>query len=95
MTDELKRQYAAALEETALAYFRKRDRIQYESSDMTYLHKFLGGPFRRTDGISPESATKDEPMFSVCSSFYVRCLMGCLPLSAVRLCAASFLSGCR
>ena len=69
MTEEIRKQYAAALEEVAMAYERKRDRIQYESSDLTYLHKFLGGPFRRTDRVSPEQAQKDAPMFSVCSSF--------------------------
>jgi len=69
MTDELRREYAKALEEVALAYERKRDRVQYDSSDMTYLHKFLGGPFRRTDRRSPEQAQKDDPLFSVCSSF--------------------------
>lgn len=69
MTEELRLRYAKALEEVALAYERKRDRIQYESSDLTYHHKFLGGPFRRTDRVSPEQAQKDAPMFSVCSSF--------------------------
>ena len=69
MTEERRQQYVKAFEETALAYFRKRDRIQYESSDMTYLHKTLGGPFRRTDKFSPEAATKDSYLFSVCSSF--------------------------
>ena len=69
MTEAERKKYAKALEEVALAYERKRDRVQYESNDMTYLHKFLGGPFRRTDRRSPESAAKDNPLFSVCSSF--------------------------
>ena len=58
-----------ALEETALAYARKRDRVQYESIDMTYMWKGHGGPYRKIDGLAPEYATKDSYLFSVCSSF--------------------------
>lgn len=69
MTEELRERYVAALEETMLAYFRRRDRVQYDSSNLTHWNRFKGGPHRRTDRLSPEDATKDSYLFTVCSSF--------------------------
>lgn len=70
MTNETRKLYAQALEQTALAYARKRDRIQYDSTELSYLWCLYGGPQRLTDGFRPEDATKDAFQFSVCSSFF-------------------------
>ena len=75
MQENTRKLYAKAVEETCLSYYRKYDRIQYESSHLTYLHPYLGGPQRRTDGFSPEEATRDSYRFSVCSSFFYNFLL--------------------
>ena len=74
MTEEQRELRVRALEETALAYFRRKDRVQYDSTGLTYWHRVDGGPERRTCGRTPEDATKDSYLFTVCSSFMYNCL---------------------
>lgn len=69
MIEEVRALRVKALEETVLAYYRRGDRIQYDSVNLTHLDRFKGGPHRRTDPVSPEGATKDSYLFTVCSSF--------------------------
>lgn len=69
MSEETMELRIQALEETARAYARKHDKVQYESIDLTYVRRDQGGPFRKIDGLAPEDATKDSYLFSVCSSF--------------------------
>lgn len=59
-----------AVVETAYALHRRKEAIQYESKELTPLHKDFGGPFRRTDGFAAEQATQDHYCYSVCSSFF-------------------------
>ncbi|MBQ7566268.1 MAG: S-layer homology domain-containing protein [Oscillospiraceae bacterium] len=57
--------------ETALAYLHRGHSVQYDSIAITEQGKYLGdgGDIRETDWTSPEDATPDNVMFSVCSAY--------------------------
>ena len=62
----------AAIAETAAAFWRKGAAMQYDSSPLTIYDKnnFTGkGILRMSDGASPECATKDRTVYTVCTSF--------------------------
>ncbi|MBQ7565943.1 MAG: isopeptide-forming domain-containing fimbrial protein [Oscillospiraceae bacterium] len=92
MTEEQRELYVRALEETALAYFRRRDRVQYDSVNLTHLDRFNGGSHRKTDGVAPESATKDSYLFTVCSSFGYNMFYNAF---GYELCGSPLLHTCR
>lgn len=93
MTEELREQRVKAIEETAFAYLRRGDRVQYDSSNLTYVDRFRnGGPHRRTDPVSPEGATKDSYMFTVCSSFGYNVLKNAFGFD---MCGSSLRHTCR
>ena len=61
-----------AVVETALAYHNRGAAVQYDSVNMTIQSKYAepdGSDLRETDFISPEDATADKTMFSVCSAY--------------------------
>ena len=74
LTEEQRLIRTKVLEETALAYLRKKDRVQYCARNLTYWNRYDGGPRRRNDGAAPEYAPKDSYLFTVCSSFIYNCL---------------------
>ena len=58
-----------AICETALAYHLKGESMQYDSAHLTYLHQDDGGIKRQSSYVSPEDATPDHTLYTVCSSF--------------------------
>ena len=58
-----------ALAETAYAYFRKNDRVQYDWKAMTIQDRRAIGISRLTTGDTPEMAAKDNIHFTHCSQF--------------------------
>lgn len=74
MTENNRSNRIAAMLETAYAYTRRKDAIQYSNSELTPIYRYMNGPIRRTDGFSPEEATQDHYRFTVCSSFFYNLL---------------------
>ncbi len=74
MDKTLRQKRIAAMIETGYAYVRRGDAIQYNETELTPVSRYDGGPFRRTDGFSPEDATQDSYRFTVCSSFFYNVL---------------------
>lgn len=74
MDNTLRQERIAAMIETGYAYVRRGDAIQYNEMELTPVSRYEGGPFRRTDGFSPEDATQDNYQFTVCSSFFYNLL---------------------
>ena len=91
LTEEQRELRVRVLEETALAYFRKKDRVQYCARNLTYWNRYDGGPRRRNDRSSPEAATKDSYLFTVCSSFVFNCLYNAF---GYELCGSDQLHAC-
>ena len=74
MDKALRQMRIDAMIETGYAYVRRGDAIQYNEMELTPVSRYEGGPFRRTDGFSPEDATQDNYQFTVCSSFFYNLL---------------------
>ena len=58
-----------AILQTALAYHYKGKYVQYDSTAITMQHKNNSGIGRMTSGDSPEMASRDYTVYSVCSDF--------------------------
>ncbi|MBR2976929.1 MAG: S-layer homology domain-containing protein, partial [Oscillospiraceae bacterium] len=58
-----------AVIQTAWAYYDKGRALQYDSIDLSIVPKTDFGPLRVTYEVTPEYATPDETMFSVCSDY--------------------------
>lgn len=58
-----------AILQTALAYHYKGKYVQYDSTAITMQHKNSSGIGRMTSGDSPEMASRDYTVYSVCSDF--------------------------
>ena len=64
--EERQKQAVAA----ALAYFDKGHSVQYGGKAINdYIHRYDGGKTRSTNNASPEYATPNETMYTVCSDF--------------------------
>jgi len=74
MDETIRAQRIAAMLETAYAFARRGDAIQYSSTELTPIYRYMDGPIRRTDGFSPEDATQDSYRYTVCSSFFYNLL---------------------
>lgn len=57
-----------AIVETAMAYYLKGMKVQYDSQSMTHEHRVYGGS-RMSTTDSPEEAADDYTRFTVCSDF--------------------------
>ncbi len=70
MQNEYNRRVAAVLE-TAFAFHRRGNCIQYDSVALTYAKTRRGAPGcrRATDEFSPEDATVNAARYTVCSTF--------------------------
>ncbi len=58
-----------AIANGAWAYYVKNPYMQYDSSSVTYLHRYAGGTSRASAEMPPEFATEDMNFYSVCSDY--------------------------
>ncbi len=58
-----------AIQLTALAYYLNGKAQQYDSAPLTYLPPAQGGNKRQSSYVSPEEATEQRTVYTVCSSF--------------------------